>query len=41
MISDGAIRASIVPDVPRLVVQIHKWHFTHEIVSETDRFAAG
>jgi flavin reductase (DIM6/NTAB) family NADH-FMN oxidoreductase RutF len=39
MISDGAIRASIVPDVPRLVVQIHKWHLTHEIVSETGRFA--
>ena len=39
MISDGAIRASIVPDVPQLVVQIHKWHLTHEIVSETGRFA--
>jgi flavin reductase (DIM6/NTAB) family NADH-FMN oxidoreductase RutF len=39
MITDGAIRASIVPDVPRLVVQIHKWHLTHEIVSETGRFA--
>ena len=39
MISDGAIRASIVPDVPRLVVRVHKWHFTHEIVSETGRFA--
>jgi len=39
MISDGAIRASIVPDVPRLLVQIHKWHLTHEIVSETGRFA--
>jgi flavin reductase (DIM6/NTAB) family NADH-FMN oxidoreductase RutF len=40
MITDGAIRASIVPDMPRLVVQIHKWHLTHEIVSETGRFAA-
>ena len=40
MITDGAIRASIVPDVPRLVIQIHKWHLTHEIVSETGRFAA-
>jgi flavin reductase (DIM6/NTAB) family NADH-FMN oxidoreductase RutF len=39
MISDGAIRASIVPEVPRLVVQVHKWHLTHDIVSETGRFA--
>ncbi|MEK7667802.1 MAG: succinylglutamate desuccinylase/aspartoacylase family protein [Gemmatimonadota bacterium] len=39
MITDGAVRASIVPDVPRLVVPIHKWHLTHEIVSETGRFA--
>ncbi len=40
MITDGAIRASIVPEIPRLVVQIHKWHFTHEVVRETGRFAA-
>ena len=39
MISDGAVRLSIVPDVPRLMVQINKWHLTHEIVSETGRFA--
>lgn len=39
MISDGAVRLSIVPDVPRLLVQINKWHLTHEIVSETGRFA--
>jgi flavin reductase (DIM6/NTAB) family NADH-FMN oxidoreductase RutF len=39
MISDGAVRCSIVPDVPRLLVQINHWHLTHEIVSETSRFA--
>jgi len=39
MISDGVIRAGILPDVPRLVVQIHKWHLTHEIIAETGRFA--
>ena len=39
MISDGAVRLSIVPDVPRLLVQINTWHLTHEIVSETGRFA--
>jgi len=39
MISDGVVRAGILPDVPRLVVQIHKWHLTHEIVAETGRFA--
>jgi flavin reductase (DIM6/NTAB) family NADH-FMN oxidoreductase RutF len=39
MISDGAVRFSIVPDVPRLLVQINKWHLTHELVSETGRFA--
>jgi len=39
MISDGAVRLSIVPDIPRLLVQINKMHLTHEIVSETGRFA--
>jgi len=39
MISDGAVRLSIVPDIPRLLVQINKVHLTHEIVSETGRFA--
>lgn len=39
MISDGAVRFSIVPDIPRLLVQVNKWHLTHELVSETGRFA--
>jgi flavin reductase (DIM6/NTAB) family NADH-FMN oxidoreductase RutF len=39
MISDGAVRCSIVPDVPRVLAQINAFHLTHEIVSETGRFA--
>ena len=39
MISDGAIRASIVPDIPRLGVFIHKFNFSHDLVYETGRFA--
>ena len=39
MISDGAVRSSIVPDVPRVLVQINAFHLTHEIVRETGRFA--
>lgn len=38
MISDGAIRASIVPDIPRLGVFIHKFNFSHDIIHETGRF---
>ena len=39
MISDGAIRASIVPDMPRLAVFIHKFNLSHDLVFETGRFA--
>jgi flavin reductase (DIM6/NTAB) family NADH-FMN oxidoreductase RutF len=39
MISDGAVRCSIVPDVPRVLIQINAFHLTHEIVSATGRFA--
>lgn len=38
MISDGAIRASIVPDIPRVGVFIHKFNFSHDIIYETGRF---
>jgi len=38
MISDAAIRASIVPSVPRLSVYIHKFNFSHDLVFETGRF---
>jgi flavin reductase (DIM6/NTAB) family NADH-FMN oxidoreductase RutF len=38
MISDGAVRASIVPDIPRVAVFIHKINYTHDMVYETGRF---
>jgi len=38
MISDGAIRASIVPDVPRLGVFIHKFNYSHDLIMETGKF---
>lgn len=38
MISDGAIRASIVPDIPRLGVFIHKFNYSHDMIYETGRF---
>jgi flavin reductase (DIM6/NTAB) family NADH-FMN oxidoreductase RutF len=39
MIIDSAIRASIVPDMPRLAAFIHKFNFSHELIFETGRFA--
>ncbi len=38
MISDGACRASIVPDIPRMVVIIHKCNLSHDLVMETGKF---
>jgi flavin reductase (DIM6/NTAB) family NADH-FMN oxidoreductase RutF len=38
MISDAAVRASIVPSVPRLSVYIHKFNFSHDMIFETGRF---
>jgi flavin reductase (DIM6/NTAB) family NADH-FMN oxidoreductase RutF len=38
MISDGAIRASIVPTVPRLSVYVHKFNFSHDLIFDTGRF---
>ena len=39
MILDSAVRASIVPSVPRLSVYIHKFNFSHDMIYETGRFA--
>jgi flavin reductase (DIM6/NTAB) family NADH-FMN oxidoreductase RutF len=39
MILDSAVRASIVPSVPRLSAYIHKFNFSHDLVFETGRFA--
>jgi flavin reductase (DIM6/NTAB) family NADH-FMN oxidoreductase RutF len=38
LISDGAVRASIVPDVPRLGVFIHKFNFSHDMIWEAGAF---
>ena len=38
MISDSAVRASIVPTVPRLSVYVHKFNFSHDLIFETGRF---
>ncbi len=38
MISDAAVRASIVPSVPRLSVYIHKFNYSHDLIFETGRF---
>jgi len=39
MISDGAVRASIVPDIPRLGVFIHKFNYSHDLIYQTGAFA--
>ena len=39
MILDSAVRASIVPTVPRLSVYIHKFNYSHDMIFETGRFA--
>jgi len=38
MISDAAIRASIVPAVPRLSVYVHKFNYSHDLIFDTGRF---
>src|SRR3989475_12896679 len=38
MISDSAVRASIVPAIPRLSVYIHKFNFSHDLIFDTGRF---
>src|SRR6266850_447819 len=38
MISDAAVRASIVPAVPRLSVYVHKFNCSHDMIFETGRF---
>ena len=39
LISDAAVRASIVPTAPRLSVYIHKFNYSHDMIYETGRFA--
>jgi flavin reductase (DIM6/NTAB) family NADH-FMN oxidoreductase RutF len=39
MIADSAIRASIVPTIPRVSVYIHKFNYSHDLIFDTGRFA--
>lgn len=38
MILDSAVRASIVPSIPRLSVYIHKFNYTHDMIFEAGHF---
>src|SRR5688572_7313252 len=38
MIIDSAIRASIVPTLPRLAIFVHKFNFSHDLIFDTGRF---
>src|SRR5256886_8490021 len=38
MIADSAVRAPIVPAIPRLSVYIHKFNYSHDLIFETGRF---
>src|SRR5581483_10673000 len=37
MILDSAVRASIVPTLPRLSVYVHKFNYSHDMIFETGR----
>src|SRR5438876_11777723 len=39
MISDAAVRASIMPSVPRVSAYIHKFNYSHDRIFETARSA--
>jgi len=38
MIADSAVRASIVPAIPRVSVYIHKFNYSHDLIFEGGRF---
>src|SRR4029077_14308046 len=38
MIADSAVRASIVPTIPRVSVYIHKFNYSHDLIFESGRF---
>src|SRR2546421_5341198 len=38
MIADSAVRASIVPAIPRVSVYIHKFNYSHDLIFESGRF---
>jgi flavin reductase (DIM6/NTAB) family NADH-FMN oxidoreductase RutF len=38
LITDSALRASIVPTMPRVIIFIHKFNFSHDLIFDTGRF---
>src|SRR6185503_11878002 len=38
MILDSAVRASIVPTIPRLSVYVHKFNYSHNLIFESGRY---
>lgn len=38
MILDSAVRASIVPTIPRLSIYVHKFNFSHDMIFDTGKF---
>ncbi len=38
MIADSAVRASIVPAIPRVSVYIHKFNYSHDMIFDSGRF---
>ena len=38
MILDSAVRASIVPAIPRLSIYVHKFNFSHDLIFDSGRF---
>src|SRR6059036_4199073 len=38
MIADSAVRASIVPTVPRVSVYVHKFNYSHDLIFKSGRF---
>src|SRR5213594_4484406 len=38
MIADSAVRASIVPAIPRVSVYVHKFNYSHDLIFETGRY---
>src|SRR5258708_29283682 len=38
MIADSAVRASIVPAIPRVSIYIHKFNYSHDLIFESGRY---
>src|SRR5438552_254532 len=38
MIADSAVRASVVPAIPRVSVYVHKFNYSHDLIFETGHY---